>query len=72
LNRGDVRPGAALSSLGEYDLLVIGSDGASRRTALEAARAGLRVVVVEAVHLLPEAAKRDGDEADDSSEPRAV
>jgi hypothetical protein len=36
--------GTALAAFGEYDLLVVGSDEASRRTALEAAAAGLRVV----------------------------
>jgi hypothetical protein len=44
---GDVRSAEALSGVGEYDLLVIGSDEASHRTALEAAQAGLRVVLVE-------------------------
>ena len=33
---------------GEYDLLVVGSDAASRAAALEAARSGLRVVLVPA------------------------
>jgi hypothetical protein len=36
-----------LAGIGEYDLLVIGSDEASLRLALDAAQAGLRVVVAE-------------------------
>lgn len=44
----------ALSAVGEYDVLVIGSDDASRQTAVEAARAGLRVVVVEDRRVLAE------------------
>jgi alkyl hydroperoxide reductase subunit AhpF len=35
------------SPFGEYDLLVIGADDASRRAAVEAAADGLRVVLVE-------------------------
>lgn len=35
-----------------YDVLVIGSDSASRETAVEAARAGLRVVVADSAHVL--------------------
>jgi hypothetical protein len=46
--------GTALSSLRDYDLLVVGSDEASRRTAIEAAGAGLRVVVVDSGDLLPD------------------
>ena len=38
---------ATQASLREYDLVVIGSDESSRRAALEAARSGLRVVLVE-------------------------
>jgi hypothetical protein len=39
---------------GEYDLIVIGADDASRRTAVEAAAAGLRVVLVESLDALSE------------------
>lgn len=42
----EVGPATTIPELGEYDLLVIGSDEGSRRTALEAAQAGLRVVVL--------------------------
>jgi hypothetical protein len=42
----DVRAAATLPAAGEYDVLVIGADDAGHRTALEAARLGLRVVVV--------------------------
>jgi hypothetical protein len=36
---------------GDYDLVVIGTDEASRRTAVDAAAAGLRVVLVEPAQL---------------------
>jgi voltage-gated potassium channel len=48
-----VRP--AIAGFSDYDLLVVGSNDASRQTALEAAAAGLRVVIVESGQLLPEA-----------------
>ena len=37
-------------AFGDYDLLVVGSDEASRRAAIDAAGAGLRVVLVDASH----------------------
>jgi voltage-gated potassium channel len=51
---GEVQAVPALSGLGEYDLLVIGTDDISRQTALEAARSGLRVVLADGKHVLPE------------------
>lgn len=54
---GEVRAVPGLSPFGEADLLVIGSDEASRRTAVEAAAAGLRVVLVESPEAL-DAAKQ--------------
>jgi hypothetical protein len=41
-----LRPPAAIPA-GDYDLVVVGTDEASRRTAVDAAAAGLRVVLVE-------------------------
>src|SRR5262245_40645047 len=38
------------AAFGDYDLLVIGSDEASRRAAIDAAGSGLRVVLVDAAH----------------------
>jgi hypothetical protein len=47
--RGGAPP--ARSAFGDYDLLVVGTDEASRRTAIEAAAAGVRVVIVEPRHV---------------------
>lgn len=47
-NGGDTPSGRTdLSAYGEFDVLVIGSNEASRETAVAAARAGLRVVVAD-------------------------
>jgi hypothetical protein len=53
---GEMRTVAALAGIADYDLLVIGFDETSRRTALEAAQAGLRVVIVEPDYALRQAA----------------
>lgn len=51
--KGGADPGSALTgSPDTYDMLVIGSDAASREVAVDAARAGLRVVVADAAHVL--------------------
>src|SRR5262249_48350351 len=52
----EVAIGSGPGAIGEYDLLVIGSGDASHRTAVEAAQAGLRVVIVEAEHRRPNSA----------------
>jgi voltage-gated potassium channel len=41
----------ALPGFGDFDVLVLGTDGASRETALAAARLGLRVVVADGSHV---------------------
>jgi len=49
------REGAELPQLGDFDVLVLGSDEASRKTALAAARLGLRVVVADGSQVQVEA-----------------
>lgn len=53
----------AVPAVGEYDLLVVGSDDESRRTALAAAESGLRVVLVEPGRLPELADSRDAAKA---------
>jgi voltage-gated potassium channel len=65
-HRETVEPAPALPATGEYDLLVIGSDEASRETALAAARLGLRVVVTDGGHVYADA-QPDSEVGADSS-----